>query len=85
MSGRFYQNMAIVQISYAQVLYINYYEKDIVIARKISEGRINLKINIFHKHRAMLGFLRTQYHHAKAKEPHFIFLHINHLKPFIMH
>ena len=73
MSGRCYQNMAIAQISHAQVLYINYYEKDIVIARKTSQGKINLKINIFHKHRAILG---PQYHHAKAKEPHFTFLHI---------
>ena len=28
MSGRCYQNMATAQISHAQVLYINYYEKD---------------------------------------------------------
>ena len=28
MSGRCYQNMAIAQISQAQVLYINYYEKE---------------------------------------------------------
>ena len=28
MSGRCYQNMAIAQNSHAQVLYINYYEKD---------------------------------------------------------
>ena len=28
MSGRCYQNMAIAQISHAQVSYINYYEKD---------------------------------------------------------
>jgi hypothetical protein len=24
---------------------------------------------------AMLGFVKSQYHHAKAKEPHFPFLH----------
>ena len=28
MSGRFYKNMAIAQISHAQILYIKYYEKD---------------------------------------------------------
>jgi hypothetical protein len=51
--------------------------------KKTCESKINLKIIIFYTHMAMLGFLRPQYHHAKAKEPHFTFLHIKIIyKPF---
>ena len=34
MSVRWYQNMAIAQISHAQILYINYYEKDKLILQE---------------------------------------------------
>jgi hypothetical protein len=43
--------------------------------KKTYKSKINLKIIIFYKPIAMLGFLRSKYHHAKAKEPHFPFLH----------
>jgi hypothetical protein len=41
---------------------------------EIPESKINLKIHIFCKHMAILSVLRSQHHHAKAKESYFTFL-----------
>ena len=77
MSGRCYQNMATTQISHAQFLQFNYYEKDKLYCKKTCKSKINLKIIIFYKHIALLYVIMVAQHHTKVEEQHFPFLHLH--------
>jgi hypothetical protein len=45
--------------------------------KKTSESKINLKINIFHKHMTILYVLMVAQHYTKVEEQHFPFLHLH--------
>ena len=45
--------------------------------KKTSKSKINLKINSFYKHIAILYVIMVAQHHTKVVEPHFTFLHLH--------